>query len=93
MTTSGITSGAVMAPTNTVFPRNRWNLAIIIAAIVPSMMAMVAAMLATFKLVRVARNIMGLDTRALYHLRENPDHVLTKRDSLNEYITTKNNGR
>jgi hypothetical protein len=93
MTTSGITSGAVIAPTNAVFPRKRRNLVITIAAIVPSTMEIVAVMLATFKLVNVARNIIGFDTRALYHFKEKPDHMLMKRDSLNEYITTRNSGK
>jgi hypothetical protein len=54
ITTSGITRGAVIAPKNSVFPRNILNLVITMAAIVPSTIDTVADKLAIFKLVNVA---------------------------------------
>jgi hypothetical protein len=84
VTTSGITSGAVIAPTNSVFPLNLSNLVMTIAAIVPRITDTVAEKHATLMLVKVARKIIGLDTRALYHFSENLVHVATSLDSLKE---------
>jgi hypothetical protein len=60
------------------------NLVRTMAAITPNIMEMVADTEAIFKLVTVARRIMGLETRALYHFRENPVQELTNLDSLRE---------
>jgi hypothetical protein len=84
VTTSGITRGAVIAPTNKVFPRNLLNLVMTIAAIIPKITDTVAERHATLRLVSAARNIIGLDTSALYHLNEKPVQVDISRDSLNE---------
>jgi hypothetical protein len=84
MTTSGITRGAVMAPTNMVFPLNLLNLVIIIATIVPKTTETVADRLATFKLVKAALKIIGFDRSALYHLKENLVQEATNLDSLKE---------
>jgi hypothetical protein len=84
ITTSGMTKGAAIAPTNNDFPRNLLNLVITIAAIVPIITDTVAERTAIFRLVSVARKIIGSDTNALYHFKENPDQTLTNRDSLNE---------
>ena len=51
---------------------------------VPITTETVADIVATLRLVNVARKIIGSDNRALYHFKENPDHTLTSRDSLNE---------
>jgi hypothetical protein len=79
-----MTIGAVIAPTNNDLPLNRPNRVMIMAAMVPIITAMVADKQAIFRLVIVARKIIGSENSALYHLRENPVHTLTKRDSLNE---------
>ena len=55
-----------------------------IAAIVPITTETVADIVATLRLVNVARKIIGSDSRALYHFKEKPAHTLTSRDSLNE---------
>jgi hypothetical protein len=84
ITTSGITIGAMMAPTKSDFPRNLLNRVMIIAVMVPKMTETVADNIATFKLVAVAFSMIGLDISVLYHFRENPVQALTKRDSLKE---------
>jgi hypothetical protein len=84
MTTSGITSGAIMEPKNNDRPRNTLNLVMTMAAIVPNIMDTVADTQAIFRLVTVARRIMGLEMSILYHFKENPVQVLTNLDSLNE---------
>jgi hypothetical protein len=82
--TSGITIGAAIAPINVDFQLNRPNLVITIAAIVPIITDTVADKHAIFKLVNVARRIMGSESKALYHFSEKPDQTLTNLDSLNE---------
>jgi hypothetical protein len=84
ITTSGMTSGAVMAPANSVFPLNLLNLVIIIAAIVPRTMETVAEMQAILRLVNAALKIIGLETSALYHLKENLVQDAVNLESLNE---------
>jgi hypothetical protein len=53
------------------------------AAMVPKIMDMVAERHATLRLVKVARRMIGFDTNALYHRKENPVQV-DIRDSLKE---------
>jgi hypothetical protein len=79
-----MTRGAVIAPIKRAFPRNLLNLVIIIAAMVPKITDMVAERHATLRLVNVARKIIGFDTSALYHRKENPVQVDIRRDSLKE---------
>ncbi len=82
--TSGITNGEVIDPTNKLFPLNLPNLVIIIAAIVPRIMEIVAEIPATFKLVHVACKMILLEINSRYHFSEKPPHVLRYRDSLKE---------
>ncbi len=92
-TTSGITKGAVTAPTKNDFPLKCPKRVITIAAVVPIIVDTVADIVATLMLVNVARKIIGSENRALYHFNEKPDQTLTNRDSLKEYMTMQTNGK
>jgi hypothetical protein len=73
-----------MVPIKNDFPRNTGSRVITMAAMVPNITDTVADMQAIFRLVTVARNIIGSENNALYHFRENPDHTATNLDSLKE---------
>jgi hypothetical protein len=60
------------------------NLVMIMAAMVPNATETVAETAATFMLVIAALNIIGSDSKALYHFSENPVHETTSLDSLKE---------
>jgi hypothetical protein len=83
--TSGITSGAVVSPENSVRPLNGPNRASAMPASVPSATAIVAEIAATRRLSHAALRIWSFCSSAPYHLVENPPHTVTSFDALNEY--------
>ena len=82
--TSGITSGAVVRPENSVRPLNGPNRASTMPASVPSTTASVAEIAATRRLSHAAFRIWSFCSSSPYHFVENPPHTVTSFDLLNE---------
>ena len=93
VTTSGITSGAVIRAPNNVLPRNGLKRVMTIAASVPSTTAAVAVEKAIFRLTQAAASMESSLNNATYHFSEKPDHTVDMRDELNEKTTRIRIGR
>src|SRR3990167_7784043 len=93
VTTSGITSGAVINAPNRVLPRKGLKRVITMAAKVPSITAAVAEKKAIFRLIQAALSIESSLNNSTYHLKVKPDHVVARRDSLKEKTTRMRIGR
>jgi len=82
--TSGMISGAVTRPLNSVRPRNLPIRTSAIPARVPRMVAMVAETRAIFS-DRISASItLAFDQSAEYHLVENPPQTVASREALKE---------
>ncbi|MNT70031.1 hypothetical protein D3C72_2083850 [compost metagenome] len=82
--TSGMTSGAVIMPPNSVLPRNRPKRASARPATVPSTTEAVADIAATLSDSQAAPRSWSFCSSSAYHLVEKPPHTVTSRDSLKE---------
>src|SRR3974390_909708 len=90
--TSGTTSGASNANPKMVRPRNRENLDILKPAKVPRLKAIVAANVATSKLVSAAARNPSFLASSPYQRVEKPAQTVTSRDALNEERTSSPTG-
>ncbi len=84
MITSGITSGAVTSPPNSVRPRNTGMRVSTKAAMVPSATAATAVYAATSSERITAPISCELSSRPVYHFSDQPPHTVTSREALNE---------
>ena len=92
-TTSGITSGALTMPENTVRPVKRLYLTSANAAIVPITTEPQAVRKAICRLSHRPCRISRSFASAAYHLSVKPRHTLGSGESLNEYSTSATIGR
>ncbi|VEB42328.1 Uncharacterised protein [Chromobacterium violaceum] len=82
--TSGITSGALTMPVNSVNSRKRPKRPSTKPTQVPITTDAVAVISAIFRLSQAALISSSSSSSAAYHLVEKPDHTVTSLDSLNE---------
>ena len=82
--TSGITSGALSMPPNSVRPRNRPNRTMAIPARVPSIVAKVAFTTAIRRLSQTAAQTSSLRNSSAYQRSDQPPHTGTSLEWLNE---------
>ncbi|CAE6907420.1 hypothetical protein R69749_08477 [Paraburkholderia domus] len=85
--TSGITSGALIMPANSVKPRKRPKRASTKPAHVPITTDAHAVSRPILSDSHAALSSSSSCSSAPYHLSEKPDHTVTSFDSLNEYTT------
>ncbi len=82
--TSGMTSGAVTSPPNSVRPRNTGIRVSTKAAMVPSATAAMAVYRAISSERITAPISWVLSSRPMYHFSDQPPHTVTRREALNE---------
>ena len=90
--TSGMTSGAVIIPENTVRPRKRPKRHSARPAIAPRTVAKVADVTAMRRLKNAASSTCSLRSNSPYHRVEKPPQTVASRESLNEYTMTRTSG-